>query len=219
MNDSEFPTARPFMPDDNSLENLADAAEDCQGCPLYEGADQAVFGAGPEDADVMVVGEQPGRHEDRIGEPFVGPAGQILDDGLEQAGLDREDVYITNAVKHGKFDRADGGTSAKLKIAELDACRPFLETEIEQVSPEVVVALGTMAARSLTQGAIKVGEAIDDRYETAEGDLLFVSYHPSAVLRAGDESSQQQMFEILVRTLDRARREVSPGRPGTERRV
>lgn len=214
----EYPTARPFMPDDHSLDSLEDAAEGCEGCPLYEGAEQAVFGVGPENADIMVVGEQPGTEEDQAGEPFVGPAGGELNRVFEQAGLIREDLYITNAVKHGKFEQTDGRSGANLKVAELDACRPWLEAQIEQVRPEIIVALGTMAARSLTQGPVTIQQAQDVRHKTAEGDDLLVTYHPAASLRAPSDEDQQRIFEAMVRTFDEARRQVAPGRPGTEAR-
>ena len=215
MSRSDFPTARPFLPDDRDLEALAEACQDCQGCPLYGDATQAVFGIGRADADIMLVGEQPGVREDRIGEPFVGPAGKVLDQALEEAGIRRDEIYITNAVKHFKSRTTeDRQTGVKPNVAEITACRPWLESEIERVNPEIIVALGAVAARSLTEELIPVGEALDQWMQTAEGRDLLVTYHPSATLRAVAEADQGRMFDAITRTLTRARDAVSPMRPG-----
>jgi uracil-DNA glycosylase len=206
---SDYPTARPFLPEDKSLENLAMAARGCQGCPLFQGAKQVVFGSGSSQARIMLVGEQPGVKEDRDGEPFVGPAGRILDRALAECGLERDELYITNAVKHFKSDGSDGRKrGVKPAVAEIKACRPWMESEIEQVQPEIVIALGAVAARSLTGTPLAIGEVLGSWLQTSEGRTLIVTYHPSAVLRTPGEADQDRIFEALVNDLDRAREAV-----------
>ncbi len=212
---SDYPTAQPFLPDDKNLDTLATAAEGCQGCPLYQDATQVVFGSGPPDAEIMLVGEQPGAQEDQIGEPFVGPAGRLLDQALKEGGLNRDELYITNAVKHFKFEVSDGRRSGiKPSVGEIKACHPWLESEIEQVQPEIVVAMGAVAARSLTGKPLAIGEVLGSWLQTSEGRSLIVTYHPSAVLRSPAEVDQDRIFEALVRDLDRAREAVLSARGG-----
>ena len=158
-------SAREFMPADHALPVLRDAVQRCQGCGLYAFATQAVFGEGPRDAEVMLVGEQPGDREDVAGEPFVGPAGQLLDRALEAAGIDRQKVYVTNIVKHFKWKRtlrSGGAASGKRRLHdkpnayEVTACRPWLEAEIGDVRPKIVVALGSTAAQGLLGRSFRV---------------------------------------------------------------
>jgi DNA polymerase len=161
--------ATPFVPDTRALAVLADAVGECRGCALYRNATQAVFGAGPTKAAMMLVGEQPGDQEDRAGRPFVGPAGRLLDKALVSAGIDRELVYVTNAVKHFKFHRAEG---QKRRIhqtpsrAEVVACRPWLLAELGALRPDVVVLLGATAAKSLMGGDFRItahrGDVLDE---------------------------------------------------------
>lgn len=143
-------SAAPFVPQSTSLKALKGAAQGCRGCDLYKRATQVVFGAGPKRARVMFVGEQPGDQEDRQGEPFVGPAGALLDKALADAGIPRDQVYVTNAVKHFKWEpRGKRRIHKKPRASEVNACRPWLEAELRAVRPEIVVCLGATAAQSL----------------------------------------------------------------------
>lgn len=215
MAQSDYPTARQFLPDERDLESLAEASQGCQGCPLFKDATQTVFGSGATDADIMLVGEQPGRKEDEEGKPFVGPSGKVLDQAFEEAGVHRDAVYITNAVKHFKSEGSDGGRQGlKPNISEINACRPWLESEIEAVEPEIIIALGAVAARSLAGRPLTVGEAIGSWLETEEGRDLIVTYHPSAALRAPAETDRDRIFDVLAGDLSRAWEAVAPMRPG-----
>ena len=148
-----FPTARAFLPARHDLPNLRDAAEACRGCDLFEKATQTVFGEGPESAIMVLIGEQPGDQEDQTGRPFVGPAGRLLDRALGEAGISREQVYVTNAVKHFKWvARGKRRLHDKPRRSEIMACRPWLEAEISTIKPQIVVCLGATAAQSLING-------------------------------------------------------------------
>lgn len=215
MAQTEYPGAHQFLPDDRDLDSLEEASQGCQGCPLYRDATQTVFGAGNPDAELMLVGEQPGRKEDEAGEPFVGPAGKVLERALEEAGMRREAVYITNAVKHFKSEPTDGmRRGLKPNISEINACRPWLEEEIEVVQPEIIIALGAVAARTLAGRPLTVGEAIGNWLETDGGRDLIVTYHPSAALRAPADTDQDRIFEVLAGDLHRAWEAVAPMGPG-----
>ena len=187
--------ASPFVPRTRDLRRLARAARICRGCPLYRNATQTVFGEGPIDAAVLLVGEQPGDREDVEGRPFVGPAGAVLSAALEEARLARDEIYLTNAVKHFKFEeRGKRRIHKKPRIAELSACLPWLEAEIEAVSPRVLVALGATA------------EAALKRRTTGTGLPVVRALHPAAVLRAPDRAGRHRLRASLVRELRRARR-------------
>lgn len=190
-----------FVPESRDLPVLAEAAKGCQGCALYEFATQTVFGEGPQQARVILVGEQPGDSEDRAGHPFVGPAGRVLDQALEEAGIDRKDVYITNAVKHFKFiERGKRRLHQKPGGIEISACRPWLEAEVAAVGPEVIVCLGGTAAQSVMGRAVKV--------LTERGKLMphhwarhaLITIHPSAILRAPEEL-KDEYYRSLVHDL------------------
>src|SRR3954453_10722212 len=151
------PSAEPFVPERLSLPALRAAADGCKGCPLFAGATQTVFGEGVPEAEVVLIGEQPGDREDQEGRPFVGPAGRELDQGLEAAGIDRGGVYVTNAVKHFKFEqRGKRRIHQKPNWTEVAACRPWLDAEIELLRPRVIVALGATAAQSLLGKSFRV---------------------------------------------------------------
>ena len=154
----DYPGAAPFVPDSGSLTALAEAARGCRGCELYGPATQTVFGAGPPSARMVLVGEQPGDVEDQRGEPFVGPAGRLLDRALADAGIDREQVYVTNAVKHFRFTGSAGQRRIhqKPELAHVNACKPWLHAELTLLAPEVVVALGATAAAALIGPAFRV---------------------------------------------------------------
>jgi len=182
------PGAEKFLPRGRSLRTLRSAVQDCHGCDLYRDATQAVFGEGPAKARLMLVGETPGDKEDLEGEPFVGPAGGILRKALAEAGIEVDDAYLTNAVKHFKW-RHQGKRRLHQtpRVGEMNACRPWLEAEIEAVGPEAIVALGATATRSLFGTKVKVTK---DRGRLLESDLASiaaVTIHPSAVLRAGED--------------------------------
>ncbi|MEO3797962.1 UdgX family uracil-DNA binding protein [Nonomuraea sp. B10E15] len=183
-----------FLPEHLDLDALRGAAARCEGCDLHRAATQTVFGEGPRRAAFMLVGEQPGDQEDRQGHPFVGPAGRVLDRGLQEAGIERESVYLTNAVKHFSFTpRGKRRIHQKPTAAEIDACRPWLDAELAVVRPRVVVVLGATAARALLGREFRVtrhrGEPVP------LGDALAVAtVHPSAVLRAPDRDDAYEGF-------------------------
>jgi len=186
----------------HEIANLADArsaVHDCRRCPLYEQATQPVFGEGPEDADVMFVGEQPGDQEDLAGKPFIGPAGQVLDAAIEKIGIDRSRVYVTNAVKHFKFEpRGKRRIHHRPDGDEVTACKFWLNLEIGMVKPKVIVALGATAAQSLLGRAVTIGKLRGAPMELADGTVLFVTNHPSYLLRIPDPESrarEQARFE------------------------
>ncbi|HVS99712.1 MAG TPA: UdgX family uracil-DNA binding protein [Solirubrobacterales bacterium] len=192
--------AAEFLPDRRSLKALRGAVQDCRGCDLYHDATQAVFGEGPAKARLMLVGEQPGDREGIEGEPFVGPAGGVLRKALLGAGIEVDDAYLTNAVKHFKWrPRGKRRLHQTPRVGEVSACRPWLEAEIAAIRPRAVVALGATAARSLFGPRVKV---MKDRGAVLESDLAplaAVTIHPSAVLRAGDE--REEAFDSLVADL------------------
>jgi DNA polymerase len=203
-------SARDFMPQDESLPKLRDAVQRCHGCGLYAFATQAVFGVGPRSADVMLVGEQPGDREDIAGEPFVGPAGQLLDRALDAAGIDRTKVYVTNIVKHFKWKRTNYVPGKrrlhdKPNQYEVTACRPWLEAEIGNVKPKIVVCLGATAAQGLLGGSFRVTKQRGEFFQTELGPWVTATIHPSAILRAPDDVSREHEFDEFVADLRRVR--------------
>jgi len=196
-------------PDNADLDQLRDAACQCHGCDLYKDATQTVFGTGPSNAAVMMVGEQPGDQEDRAGEPFVGPAGRLLDKALAEAGIDRQDVYMTNAVKHFKFKLAERG---KRRIhqtpsrTEVVACKPWLLAELDRVQPELVVCLGATAAKSLLGPSFKLTQHRGEILEFPENNgksgaaRITATVHPSAILRAPDRDAAYSAFVADLKT-------------------
>jgi DNA polymerase len=194
------PGADEFLPRGRSLRALREAVQDCHGCDLYRDATQAVFGERPAKARLMLVGETPGDREDIEGEPFVGPAGGVLRKALVAAGIEVDDAYLTNAVKHFKW-RPQGKRRLHQtpRVGEMIACRPWLEAEVAAIGPEAIVALGATATRSLFGTKVKV---MRDRGALLESDLAplaAVTIHPSAVLRAGDE--REDAYEGFVADL------------------
>ena len=176
-----------------SLKSLRDAASDCQACPLYRDATQTVFGEGTPRARLVFVGEQPGDSEDRLGHPFVGPAGRELDDGLAAAGIDRTDVYITNVVKHFKFTRRGKRRIHKKPNAEeIRACHPWLERELELIKPVGIVCLGATAAQALMGRTTTITKARGAFHPTDHARWITATIHPSAILRAPDDAREQQ---------------------------
>ena len=182
-----------------SLKQLREEARLCQACPLWANATQTVFGAGDPHARVMLVGEQPGDEEDKKGLPFVGPAGRLLDRALEAAGVDRNDLYITNAVKHFKWQLRGKRRLHKTPAQrEVDACHQWLEREIAAVKPDVIVALGATAARSVISKDFKVSTMRGQFVESPLAPYVFAALHPSALLRLKDEADKEAAFEQLV---------------------
>ena len=209
-------TARDFMPEKQTLPVLRDAVQRCQGCGLYAYATQAVFGEGAVGAQVMLVGEQPGDREDVAGEPFVGPAGQLLDRALAEAGIDRSQAYVTNVVKHFKWKRRAGaGPSGKRRLHdkpnayEVGACRPWLEAEIGQVKPKVVVCLGATAAQALLGNAFRVTRQRGEFFASDLAPLLTATVHPSSILRAPDAASRELEMKEFVGDLQRVAKKLA----------
>jgi uracil-DNA glycosylase len=195
-------SAADFVPRTRSLDALAGAAAECRGCPLWRDATQAVFGEGPRSADMMLVGEQPGDREDIAGAPFVGPAGAVLDQALAEAGIDRGDTYLTNAVKHFKWKpRGPRRIHQTPRVGEIEACRPWLEAEIAAVKPRALIALGATATRSLFGPKPRVMRDRGRPLETELAEVGAITIHPSAVLRADRaerEAARQGMVEDLA---------------------
>ena len=186
-----------------SLGRLAEAEEQCTRCPLYAGATQAVPGEGRRRARIMLVGEQPGDQEDRAGHPFVGPAGRLLDRALEDAGIDRGETFVTNAVKHFKHEmRGKRRLHKRPNAYEVERCHLWFEFELALVKPGLVVALGATAARSVLGRPVPVGASRRRRFELADGSPVFVTQHPSALLRireSADRHAQLKRFAADLR--------------------
>jgi uracil-DNA glycosylase len=200
-------SAAPFVPKTSSLRTLSAAARACHGCDLYKDATQVVFGAGPRTARVMFIGEQPGDQEDRQGEPFVGPAGALLDKALADAGIPRDQAYLTNAVKHFKWEpRGKRRIHKKPRLSEVKACRPWLEAELRVVAPAVVVCLGATAAQSVLGPTFKLMQQRGRILASLLADRVVATIHPSAVLRARDDAGRRAAYRILVDDLKVAAR-------------
>jgi uracil-DNA glycosylase len=195
-------TAAPFVPDRPTLPKLRAAAAGCTACHLYKLGTQTVFGEGSADADVVFVGEQPGDQEDLAGRPFVGPAGRVLDEGLAAAGIDRSQVYVTNAVKHFKWEpRGKRRIHQKPNWAEMTACRPWLEAELQVVQPDVLVCLGATAAQSLLGRQFRVTKMRGVPVESELAPNVVATVHPSSILRAPDEAARQEAMRDFIRDL------------------
>jgi uracil-DNA glycosylase family protein len=194
-------SAADFIPPRPTLPRLREAAAGCRGCHLWKDATQTVFGEGPREAEVMLVGEQPGDQEDLQGHPFVGPSGRLLDEGLAAAGIDRRRVYVTNAVKHFKFVRIEltrRRLHKKPSAGEVKACRPWLEEEIRLVRPKVIVALGATAAQALLGPKFKVTEQRGKPVTSSLAEAVIATVHPSAVLRAPTEVRDEARREFFA---------------------
>jgi DNA polymerase len=196
----ERPSAAPFVPANHNLKVLRAAAPECRGCDLYQHATQVVFGEGPPDSRVVMVGEQPGDEEDRKGHPFVGPSGRLLSKALQEAGLDREKIYVTNAVKHFKFAaRGKRRIHAKPNTIEIAACRPWLEAELDSVKPELVVCLGATAAQSLMGPAFRIIANRGRFFPYSRAKELVATVHPSAILRVPERYEEE--YELFLQDL------------------
>ena len=194
--------AAPFVPAAASLDELRAAATRCQGCDLYRHATQTVFGRGPADARVVLIGEQPGDQEDLQGAPFVGPAGEVLDRALAEAGIDRQRVYVTNAVKHFSFvERGKRRIHQTPRAPELAACRPWLEAELEIIKPSVLGALGATAARAIFGPEFRLLKQRGQFFATRWSSKTIATLHPSAVLRGPDDAEQARLYAMLLADL------------------
>jgi len=194
------------LPERPTLTRLRLAAADCRACPLYERGTQTVFGAGAAHAELMFVGEQPGDEEDKRGQPFVGPAGRLLDRALEEAGIDRRHVYVTNAVKHFKWEpRGKRRIHQKPNAREIAACHSWLEAELEVVRPRVIVCLGATAAQALLGRDFKVTQRRGEIIER-DGRTFMATVHPSAVLRSPDDETRHRELARFIIDLKRLAR-------------
>ena len=200
-------SAADFLPERLTLPTLREAAAGCRGCRLWQVGTQTVFGEGPKDARALFVGEQPGDQEDRAGRPFVGPAGHLLDQALEAAGIDRATVYVTNSVKHFKWQaRGKRRIHQKPNAAEIAACRPWLDAELALIKPEVLVCLGATAGQALLGRQFRVSR---DRGVPVESDLapvVMATVHPSSILRSDDRETEMTRFVEDLRQVAKALR-------------
>jgi len=189
-------------PKARTVDELKSAAASCKGCDLWQNATQTVFGDGDEHARMMLVGEQPGDQEDLQGKPFVGPAGRLLERGLDEAGIDRRRVYLTNAVKHFRWTRrGKRRLHEKPNAGQVRACRPWLEAEIEVVRPGIIVLLGATAAQSVMGPSFRVSKQHGEVLESPFGTPVVATVHPSSILRATDEESREAAMSSFIADL------------------
>jgi uracil-DNA glycosylase len=190
--EQELNDATPFLPEKRTLDALREAAAGCRGCHLWRGATQTVFSEGLKRSRLMLVGEQPGDKEDRAGRPFVGPAGKELDRGLEAAGIPRDDAYLTNVVKHFKFEeRGNRRIHQTPKRFEIEACKPWLAEELRVVEPEALVFLGATAAKAMLGSSFRVTQHRGELLDCELAPIVAATIHPSAILRQRDDASRQ----------------------------
>jgi probable DNA metabolism protein len=195
-------TAASFVPNDHTLPALAEALPHCKGCDLYRHATQAVFGSGAPQATLMLIGEQPGDEEDRRGAPFIGPAGKVLDRALTELALDRTTLYVTNAVKHFKFiERGKRRIHESPKLRELSACRPWLLAELDAIQPKVVLCLGASAAKSLLGAKFALMQDRGKLLTSPYANQVIATLHPSAILRAQNETTSRTLYEFMKQDL------------------
>jgi uracil-DNA glycosylase family protein len=186
-----------------NLTSLRERVQECRACELYKGTTQAVFGEGSARAEVMFVGEQPGDREDREGHPFVGPAGRLLDKALEEAGIDRKLAYVTNAVKHFRYEeRGKRRIHQRPGSEHIRACRPWLDAELAAVRPRVLVCLGAVAAQGLLGSKVRVTKDRGKPLESELAPVVLVTIHPSAILRERDEAAREEAFRAFVGDLE-----------------
>ena len=203
-----------LLPERLTLVAVREVAAGCKACDLYKRGTQTVFGEGPKKAEVMLVGEQPGDAEDTAGHPFVGPAGKLLDKALDEAGIDRTLVYVTNVVKHFKWEpRGKRRIHAKPNAAEISACRPWLETEIALVKPRVLVCLGATAAQALLGKSFKVSRQRGEFVPSSLAPLVTATVHPSSILRAPDDETRRDEMQRFVQDLRTVAARIQTVRP------
>jgi uracil-DNA glycosylase family protein len=211
MAKEKFPTAAAFLPHKPTLEALRSAAAQCRGCDLWSRATQTVFGEGARPASAMLVGEQPGDKEDLAGHPFVGPAGRILEEALTAAGIDKSDVYITNAVKHFNWapdQRGKRRIHKKPRYSEIQACRPWLDAEIHLTRPQVIICLGATAAQALLGREFSVMRQRGKFVPSSLAPRVMATVHPSSILRAQGDESRRQQKQAFIEDLRIAAREI-----------
>lgn len=200
------------LPERRTLRTLKSAARGCRACQLWRNATQTVFGEGSATADVMLVGEQPGNDEDLAGHPFVGPAGRILNDALEQAGIERTRTYVTNVVKHFKWEpRGKRRIHAKPKAGEIGACRPWLDAEIAVVHPRIIVCLGATAAKALLGSSFKVSVDRGRFVDSPLAALVTATVHPSSILRAPTSDARREAMRAFVKDLKKVKARLGTG--------
>ena len=204
VKDKSENSAQDFFPKRKSLTAFREAAADCKACDLWERGTQTVFGEGARGAEVVFVGEQPGNEEDLSGHPFVGPAGRLLDDALAEAGIDRTHTYVTNVVKHFKWEpRGKRRIHKKPNAGEISACRPWLEAEINLVKPKVIVCLGATAAQALLGRQFKVTKQRGQFIESTLAPYIMATVHPSSILRAPDDETRHTEKRAFIDDLKR----------------
>lgn len=200
-------SAADFVPKRKTIPTLRRAAAGCHGCDLYKDATQTVFGEGPEDARIVMVGEQPGDREDIAGRPFVGPAGALLDRAIEEAGLVRDDIYLTNVVKHFKHvTRGKRRIHKKPDLEEIRACSPWLEAELTRIEPDVLVLLGATAAQAILGRSFRVTQHRGEFVESLLAPLVTATVHPSSILRSRTDEERRSAFDAFVTDLRRVAR-------------
>jgi uracil-DNA glycosylase len=204
---AEASSAAEYIPEHPTPRTLREAVQRCRGCHLYACATQAVFGEGPNSAEIVLIGEQPGDEEDRQGHPFVGPSGKLLDRALVEAGIDRSTVYVTNAVKHFKFEeRGKWRLHKKPNGLEIRACRPWLEAELNLIQPEIVVCLGATAAQTIFGSTYRLTKERGQFVQNSWAPHVTSTVHPSAILRAPDEEQRHIEYEKFVADLKKVQR-------------
>ncbi len=199
-------SAAQFIPTKLTIPRLQQAASVCTGCDLYQRATQTVFGEGSAHATIIFIGEQPGDQEDQAGHPFVGPAGKILDKALAEAGIMRESVYVTNAVKHFKWEpQGKRRKHKKPSASEIAACRPWLEAEVQVVKSRVIVCLGVAAAQSIFKKTVRLNDLRGRPWSTPIASNIFVTVHPSAILRHPEAAQREEEYHHFVEDLKRVK--------------
>ncbi|MBB6143934.1 DNA polymerase [Silvibacterium bohemicum] len=195
-------SARQYLPEKITLHALQETAKGCRGCDLYRDATQTVFGEGQRGAEIIFIGEQPGDQEDIAGKPFVGPAGRLLDTCMEAAGIDRKAAYVTNAVKHFKWEpRGKRRIHKKPSMREIAACRPWLDAEVEAVSPKLIVCLGATAAQALLGSSFRVTQERGTIKKVEGYPPILATVHPSSILRAPDDETRKKETELFIADL------------------
>lgn len=203
-------SAQKKIPSTPTLQGLAKIAKNCKACDLWKRGTQTVFGEGEPDSKVMFVGEVPGDQEDRVGKPFVGPAGNLLNKALAEAGIDRSKVYVTNAVKHFNWEpRGKRRIHKKPNAAEIAACRPWLDAEIARLRPKVIVCLGATAAQALLGKGFRVTQHRGERIESARAPYVTATVHPSSILRAPDDEARHEEMKRFVADLKKIAKFIS----------
>ena len=205
----ETGSAKDFLPAKRTLEAMRKAVRSCKGCDLYKEATQTVFGEGPSQVKVVFVGEQPGDQEDRQGRPFVGPAGRLLDKALAEAGIPREQAYVTNAVKHFKFIwRGKRRLHQKPVVRQVMACRPWLEAELEILRPEIIVCLGATAAQSIFGRPVPITKERGKFLPSELGPIAFITIHPSSIYRHPEKEEQEKEYRRFASEIKLVRRKL-----------